>query len=219
MGWGVLMDNSEIIDKIKELTTQDRVLEIEELLISEIERTGYDTNLMIRLALAQLLIPINDPDKCIEYINIILENENNPYALMILCDVHHNYFSGIDSSLFDRINAVKTSDNIITSVIELIKSWYYENINDYESQKNCLLRSIQYNNKDVLNYFYLGKLFLKTDLILGKQLIKKALDNVKNIFQKNYKTDDCTNINNYINEMFRGVSITQPVYDWMKSFL
>ena len=213
------MVSKEIVNHIKQLYSQSKVYEIEELIESEIARLGYSSDLMIRLALIELAAPIKDYEKSINYLESILSHENNYSALLILSDIFHNYLGGIELDLYERLEKCQCKYEEMKSDIELAKAWYFEDNNNIEASKECLLRSIQFCSKNVWNYFYLGKLYFKTNPYLGRDYIIKAISNVQVVWRDYTDYDDCTDVNNYFKEMIKGTHITKPTYEWIKSFI
>ena len=95
-------------------------------------------------------------------------------------------------------------------MIELVKSWYYQRKGNNELYEKYLLNSISYCNKHVSNYTELANFYAKK----GKKdeavkFAKKAISNIKVVYTRGSITD-ITDVEDFINEFFKGTLITEP---------
>ena len=205
---------------IKKLSKNNSVYEIERLLEEMIEQGEYNSELLLRLALLELVPPIKDYYKSIKCIETILEHEENIYAILVLADIHHNYLGGVNEYTFDKLNSVVVTDNEIHALVEHSKSWYFQDIGKTEEYEKCLLNSIKYCECFVLNNFELGQYYIDhKQEHKGKEYIQRAIDNVMKVYEENFVIEDLTDIEEYINEMYKGIHLSKQVFDWIKSCL
>ena len=64
-------------------------------------------------------------------------------------------------------------------------------------------------------------LLLKALREVSFALLKKAIDNVKFVYEDgyNYSKYDCTSVQNYFNALIRGIHITYVVYESLEEYL
>jgi len=155
--------------------------------------------------------PWEDPELLSKYLNEIFKYDpDNIYATLILACTQDVFWGEITDTVFEKLNNLSSENSEILSMIELAKAWYYKCKDNNELYKKHLLSSISYCNKHVLNYTELADLYAeKRKKNEAKKLAQKALNNVKVVYTQNSITD-ITDIEEFINEYFKGIHITEP---------
>lgn len=139
------------------------------------------------------------------------------YSLLIMA------YPKIDGPLYGVLMKYPAEDDCsdLRSAIELVKARYLKERGDISRYESALLKSIEYGDYQVNNNAMLGKLYLEQGRIdEGKQLIKRALDNVKLIYTDENKTlFDKYDIDEFLNVHYRGIYITQEKYNELSSLI
>lgn len=173
------------------------------------------TEIWIRLALLNFRDPIGDYPKSIEFLQKVLEyDDNNLDTLLILSFITGWYWSESDTKLIDKIIFLSKGSSEIESIGYYLKAWTYYNV-DEENFSYYLKKSIEVFAYHVNNFVDLGSLYIRKGLVLeGQDLIKKAINNVKIIYPEDDSYEyDFTDKNEFINERLKGNHITKINYD------
>jgi len=215
------MNKQLLIKKIKDLTKiffkipigepDAYILEIIKNLIEEyLEKNPEDTDARLRLAMLEFTPPWEDPEVISTYLNEIFKYDpDNIYATLILACIQNTLWGKITDPVFKKLNNLSSKNSEIISMIELAKAWYYKYKNNNELYEKHLLSSISYCNKHVGNYRALGYLYTqKGEKNKAKKFARKALHNVKVIYDENSRITDITDVEKFINEYIKGTHIT-----------
>lgn len=211
-----------LLSKIIELGQCHDIEKIESLLEKELQKRPKDIDLLLRLSIIELALPLGDYPKSMFYLNKVLEyDKNNAYALILLGDINHSFLGGINDNLFEKLDQINLKDdNQLISIIELIKAWYHENNNDKSMYVRSLLKSIELDKDAVYNYKELAQYYLERDQKnKAYPLLERALKNIQLIYSKQNPKDDLTDVDQYIDEMLRGTKITQTNVDVIKDLI
>ena len=104
-------------------------------------------------------------------------------------------------------------------MIEYVKALDYELSNKVIYEKH-LIQSLNYYDKHVNNLKALGKYYLKHGQAKkGKELIDKAINNIKIIYDENYENTDITDINEFFDYYYKGTHTTKFVKEDMQELL
>lgn len=180
----------------------------EEIIEKKLENDKNNTDLWISLAVTELCVPLVDYVKSIECIKIIFDmDKNNITAIILECCINYFHLGGIDKKVFNKLKLININNKEILSVIKYIMSWYYESKN-VNKEKKLLKESIDLCNNYVMNYERLGRIYIiEGDIDKGKELIKKAIDNIQLIYKDDF-IYDFTDINEYMDENVKKTHLT-----------
>ncbi|MGN7761429.1 tetratricopeptide repeat protein [Paenibacillus sp. 22594] len=195
----------------KEISEAVRNYDIEKVeTIIEQQLLAYPNNidLLIRLAVAVLTIPLVDYPKSLACIHRIYEqDEKNVAATILECCVHYYHLAGIDEGLVRKINNIDVTNTYASSIKRLILSWRFA-VTDKEKQVEMLRQAIALDPNNVKSYIQLGRIFINQGNVLeGRSLIKKALENIKLVYDKN-TIFDFSDFNEYLNQKVRGIHLS-----------
>jgi len=227
------MDKKLLIEKIKDLTKiyykapigerDIYSLEVIKNLIDEyLAKNPEDADVRLRLVILIFIPPLEDPELLVKYLNEVLKYDpDNIYAVLILAYTEEIFWGGITDSVFSKLNNLSSKNSEIVSMIELAKSWYYQRKGNNELYEKHLLNSISYCDKHVSNYTELASFYAKKgEKDKAKKFAKKAIDNVKVIYDENSSITDVTDIEKFINEYIKGTHITdtnlESIYELLK---
>lgn len=165
-------------------------------------------DLLIRLAVAVLTVPLVDYPKSLACINrIYKQDEKNRAATILECCVHYYHLAGIDEKLARKINNIDVNNAYTDSIKRLILSWHFAVI-DREKQVEMLSQAIALDPNNVESYIQLGRIFIdQGNVTEGRSLIKKALKNIKLVYDKN-NIFDFSDFNEYLNQKVRGIHLS-----------
>jgi len=216
------MDKKLLIEKIKNLTKKyygksvgERDIytpeKIENLIDKYLVKNPEDTDVRLRLVMLEYNPGWEDPELIGKYLNEIFKYDpDNIYAALILAVTQDIFRGKITDTVFEKLNNLSSEDPEILSMIELAKAWYYKCKNNNELYEKHLLSSISYYNKHVKNYKDLAHLYAqKGKKNEAKKFAKKALHNVQVVYTRGSITD-ITDVEDFINERFKGTHITEP---------
>ncbi len=203
-------DKKIIISKVNELFKQDKIEEPERLLENYINQYPKDLDMLLRFAVFELNYPIYDHIKSIEAIDKILElDSNNIDTLLLLSYIKHFMLGDIDQKMLKKFAQVKTDDLQKLSMLEYVKSWFYDREKNYDMYEKTLLKSISLYSKHVYNNLDLGRFYLKQgNLIEAKKLLLSALNNIELVFPDVDYEYDCTDVNKIFYEFIKGTHTT-----------
>ncbi len=217
------MDNkNDLAAKIIELEKKNTREKVEVLLEGKLKEDPKNIDLWLRLAVLKLYFPFHDEYKSIEYLEEILKIEkDNPIALLLKAYINHYYLWGIDKELFDKLNSIHTSNNELNSMLKYVANlYYYEKKEDPEKEKQLLKESINLYTGHVWNYVCLAYLyFSKGQNLEAKELIKKALKNVKKVYSDDDLEYDLTDPNKFIEQNIKGIYLSRNQLKNIKEML
>lgn len=199
------MTNIKELDlAVKELD----VLKAEELIEDDLKDDENNIELWLKLSVTELCVPIVDYVKSLDCIEHIYETDkNNIYALIMECCIYQFHLGGIDEQLYSKLNNIEDCSKEIRSIIKYMMSWYYRE-NDIRNAISLLEESISLCDRYVSNYEKLGRIYLNQGNISeGKKLIKKALNNIELVYDKDF-ISDFTDINEYVAEYVTGIHVS-----------
>lgn len=198
----------------KKQNNKNVILQAEEKIEKYLNNNPFDTDIWLLFAMFEYQIPVKDTNKSIECLkNILKYDPSNSTAILLLAAFYNNEFGYIDDDLFTRLNTIKNQNNEIMSMIELAKSWHYGSLlkNNYVAQEESLIKSINLCPYCVRNYINLANLYLEQGKInKGKELLKKAINNIKNVYFENYDPLNINDIEEFFNTYFKGTHTTRP---------
>lgn len=192
----------ELEETIKNLDVEQAEVVIESQL-----KYNYNIDLLLKLAVTVLCVPLVDYNKSLACVKNVYEiDENNFQAIILECCIHYYHLGGIDSELFSKLNRINNVSDKDLSIVKYVMSWYYEN-NDIKNYMLCLQESTNLCKEYVENYKDLGLLYLKQGQISkGLEYLKKALSNIQQVYSDDIH--DFTSVQEYFDEMITGIRIT-----------
>ena len=209
--------------QLNELINKKNFHQAEIIIENILKNEPQNTELWLIYAKMELTIPLVDFIKSMECLNQILEyDKTNFEAILLLCCIKHFWLGGVDDELMAKLDSIKTNDKEKLSMIEYVKSWYYDIKEDNKMYEQVLLKSIELFSGHVFNYKALGQFYIKHGRIKeGKELIKLALKNVQFIYSKDsdFANYDHINLNQYFNQLVKGTYISLVVYESIKENL
>lgn len=193
--------------EIYQTIINNNVKEAESILDRYIIKDKENIDLLLRLAVTVITVPLLDVDKglhCIKKVQNIAQY--NVKAKLLECCIYKYNFGGINEELYYDLCNLKTNNIKELSMIEFVKSW--KCLNDKKNQMFFLERSIDIDDTLVWNNIYLGRLRLELGNIEeGISLLYNGINNIKHIFS-NYDIFDFTNYDMYISEHIEGSYMT-----------
>lgn len=199
--------------------------EAQQVLFDYLKNHPKDTDSWLLLIMIETNPPLEDPFEIVKYANHILAYDpTNIYALLFLDFAQDVFLGGIQEDTYHRLCLAQSSDFEERSMIELAKANYFSQKNDVANYEKTLKKSIEYCSSHVKNLSDLGVLYLNQGKFTqGKELICKALDNVKNIkhFSDPYKPSeqDATDMNDFFDYYYKGTTLRDAKYDYLKSLI
>ena len=196
-------------------------VKMETLIEEYLKDNPDDVEMLIILALTVDTVPLADCEKAVTILKKVLEiDPHNAYALIICAYIEtHNMVMSDD--IFERLCAIHNDDPEIMSMIEFVKAWGHETYKDYENYEKSLLKSIELCKHHSRNYKSLGYLYIKRGRVYeGKELLKKALLNIKHIYSQNPENKhEIYDINEFLNERIKGIHVTEPNFEFLEERL
>ena len=222
--------NKKILEQAKIIAREDtseKLEEAQQLLLRYLTDNPKDTEAWLLLIRIECNPPLYYPDLIIQYSNKILEYEpNNALAVLFIAYAEYYLLGGISADTYSKLNHAKSDDVELMAMIEIAKSRYFEQIKDIDNFEKALKKSIEYSDKQTLNFYSLGILYLNKGRIEeGRKLIEKGLKNVKRIFPvaSNDFSDneiyDPTNFDALFNEFYARTTISRDQYTHLQNIV
>ncbi len=172
-----------------------------------------DTNAWLRL----ILIEEYDDDRLAGkwFDKLRLYNPNTIYTLLILA------YSDVSGHLYNSLRLSTHEDPKIMAAIKYAMSRYLKKRGDLRRYEQVLLKSIEYFPNHVKSLAALGEFYLDNGRIdEGIKFITKAINNVKVVYtNENRNRYDKYDIQEFVNEHYKGIHITQENYNQLKSLI
>lgn len=196
-------------EKLTQAIKNYDVEEAEAILENQLSINKDDTDLWLKLAVTELSVPLVDYIKSLECIDKIYAlDKDNIFAVLLECCINYYHLGGIDEKLFNKLKSIDIDDTEMKSILKYVMSWHYKGV-DINSQQDLLEESIKIYKNNVRVYEDLGKIFInKGEINKGKDLIKKAVKNIKAVYDENL-VYDFTDINEYFNEKLKGIHLSR----------
>jgi len=211
----------DLISKIIELSKNNNLVKIEALIEKQLNQDPNNIELLLRLAVLEVDPPFADPAKSIALLEKVLTiDKNNAIAALLIAYVNYYCIAGIDEKLMSKLNSMHTDDSEINSMLKYVVSWFYMD-RDPKMEEQFLQKSINIYKGHVYNHVHLAKLYFKIGRnIEARDLIKKALKNIKKIYSKENDFEyDASDIYEFLNERIKGIYLTIPILESIKELL
>lgn len=200
-------------EKLEEQKLKER---LEEQIITD----PNNIDLLLRLALFELEPPEGDPDKCIEYLNRILNlDENNVIALLFFAHLHEYVVFFIPDKLLTKIETLYTDNAEHNSMLKYVASWSYGEFrkNNLTKEEKLLNESIEIYSGHVWNYVHLARLCAEQGRIVESQkLAQKALANIQKVYSYDALEYDPTKITDFLNTEIKGINLNDVQFGIVK---
>ena len=209
--------NLQWFDKTND--TSIPLVKMETLIEEYLKDNPNDVEMLIILALTVDTVPLADCEKAIASLKKALNiDPHNAYAL-ILCAYIETHNMVISEDIFEKLCVIH-NDNLETmSMINFVKAWYFEENDDEKGYEEALLKSIELCKHHSRNYKSLGFYYVKKGKIYeGKELLKKALLNIKHIYTEDER-HEIYDINQFLNERIKGIHVTEPNFEFLEERL
>lgn len=209
----------KLFSQIQSLYQKSDHAELYALASRVIEKEKFsDPEAWLKIAWLTLKPPIADHIKTLECLEKAFNlGPDNPTTWILFAFTYEYACLGpLDEKHYLKI--ISLSDSIsdleFRSMLKYAASWYcsYHKKNP-RIEEMLLLESIQLYDKDVNNYLHLARLYLNNERFLqALPYFKKAISNVKKIYCDN-EIRNPSDINEFLNEMIRGIHLTNVVYN------
>lgn len=233
MGGGVSIQGSIIRDKQSGKWTEEKsvmnsnhleqaimkwdIPETERILKESLQKRPNEISMWLKLSLTELQYPYCDYKEALLCLDHIYEiDHSNLDALLLEAGIRWHNMGYIDKSTFDRIRRIDCPDHKTRAMIYYMESLYYQGEKDLNNQKRMLQKSIEEYDQYVYPFKDLGTLlFLESNHRDGKEMLKKAVNNVKTVFMPG--TDyDFTDIDLYIAEFITGTGLSASNFEYLQ---
>lgn len=130
---------NEFYEEISEAINNYNIEKVETIIESQLVIEPNNIDLLLRLAVTVLTVPLVDYAKSIVCLNRIFEYDKKNVAATILeCCIHYYHLAGIDENLVNKIKCIDDTDSDICSLKKLILSWYFEDKDKTKKLKCCV---------------------------------------------------------------------------------
>ncbi|QQR49071.1 hypothetical protein IPF37_05980 [bacterium] len=180
-------------------------------------------DLLFKLAILEIHPPNGDDIKCIAYLEQILAlDTDNVQALLLLSYLkHYTLFEHADEHLMNKLTSLKSSSDESDSMLRYAASWFFQFKGDDEKETFSLQESIALDQRNVWSYVYLAdNYFTQGKNLEAKELIHKALGNIKKIYTDNeiFEYDE-PDLNDFLNHYVKGIYVTPQQVNLIKKRL
>lgn len=180
-----------------------------------LSENSKDTQVLIQFSQFQRSY-YHDHDLAQQILLDVLKYEpNNIFAALIFAYMAFTFLHLDQEKAFRILQALKTNDRKLLSMIEYVKAFYH--LNDKVAHEDFLKKSIEYCDKFVWNYVDLGCCYgEKTER--GKKFIKKGLANIQSLFIyfRNMKYESKIRTKeDFVNEFITGTNFKASRYKEM----
>ncbi|MCX5924857.1 MAG: hypothetical protein NT124_00975 [Candidatus Dependentiae bacterium] len=185
----------------------------QQLLMNHLTINQYDTEAWLLLARLECNPPFYDQDRIIHYVQHVLSYDpSNAYALLLWAYVDHYLMGNSDDDFYDKLCMAHSDDWEIMSMLELAKARYFE-LRDSKKCEEALKKSIEYCSTHAMNFYMLGKMYVKQGKIKeGNLLIEHGLQNIQRL-RRCQDVDtwqlDYVSIQGLLDEFFSGISTNE----------
>ncbi len=150
----------------------------------------YDSEILIRFALALYIGPFNSLDESIRYLTCFLNHYSDSSIALLLAYLQDIWVDGVDAVLFKKLCALEICNKEMQSMIELSKSWYYKK-NDKNEYEQSLLNAIEFFPDYVQHYIDLGTYYFEQNKIVqARAALRMGLKNIKGPITEQLLYDD-----------------------------
>lgn len=189
------MNREEINKKLNDLTMEWNravgdsnlpLLAIESLLLEYLKTHPYDTDLWIKLALAQNTVPLADWPGAINSLNQVLGYDPTNAKALLLKAYIHDIWGKEDAQLNEKLTTLQGLNVQEQALIFYVQSWYYSRLSN-EAQKELMLKkSIAVYPKFVSPHLDLAELYCEQKKYAPACWhYTRALKNIRSVFNEN----------------------------------
>jgi tetratricopeptide (TPR) repeat protein len=207
------------IKQIIEFGRCDNPKKIKSFLENKLQQDPNNIEFLFLSALIEFFQPYPDYDRSIKFLEkmITASKELEVFATIFFAYVEDKHFY-IEEALLHRLKNFETTNNEINSMIYYAQAWPYivdkPNMAKQKLAEQYLEKSINLCPNYVWNYIKLARLYIKTERKQeAKQLIQKALHNIKKIDSKSISIYD---LNEFLNKCIKGIWLHEAQLEIIK---
>ncbi|QQR49070.1 hypothetical protein IPF37_05975 [bacterium] len=192
------------------------------ILEKKLNQNGKNIDLLFKLALLEIEPPEGDDVKCIAYLEQILAlDKDNVQALILFAYLHYyNLFEHAEEDLINKLISLKSPSDELNSMLRYAASWAFQFKGNSEKQIFFLKESIALDPKNVFHYVGLAYNYFEQGKDLeAKELVKKALGNIKKVYTDDPSEYDETNLNDFLGNNIKGTYLTQQMVNIIQKML
>lgn len=188
----------------------------------KLDQNPRNIDILFQLALLEIMPPEGDDIKCTAYLEQILAlDKDNIEALLLLAYLkYYCLFEEADEHLMNKLSSFKSSSAELDSILRYAASWFFQFKGNDEQEIFFLKESISLDQKNVWPYFKLAQsYFSQSKNLEAKELIRKALGNIKKVYDDSFDDYDKTSLNDFLNHNIRGIYVTKPQKEIIEEML
>lgn len=217
-----MITQEKIIIKLREFYKQNRVFkkndtpflnELKFELQEYLRDKPLDTKLLLNYALASYLTPIGSLDETFNLLDkVLLIEPNNFYAIILSAYLQDTWCGGINKKTYILLDNLKEETASHQSIVEMIKSWNYSNIDIRKEQ--ALIKAILLDPSYPQHHIDLGMLYLSQDKHKeGREYINIGLKKIKKIINDDDSPLEELDCETFINVFIKGYYTQHSIYN------
>lgn len=223
------MNKQEIlITALKEFYIKNRILDkqddlqikkLKDQLDEYAQKNPMDTEFLLYYALAAYVSSIGQMEDAITFLKRIISiDANNFYAIIFCAYLEDTWYGGIHEETFALLNNLTNKENRAhQSILELLKSWYFANKDDFKKEQS-LLKAISLDTDYPQHYIELGmQLVTQNKTNEGLELIKVGLSKIKKIINNNDSPLKKLDMESFIDVFIKGFVTQRSIYDHLNA--
>ena len=204
---------------LKNLLKHRQFGQIEELLLSQLEKSSNNKDLLMKLAMIRLQFPFEDYISAINYLNDIIYIDNFNFEAIIIKLYLQNYYLADMDGDFDKIICCDWKNVYKMAVVYYIHSWKFHYI--YDSNEDGREKEIEWLKKSIEIYPYLVNPYIKlARLYVKKNCLDKArqcyLNAISCVKSVEFTDEDAINSQAFIDEYITGVRLSSLNFESLK---
>ena len=206
-----------------------------------LENHPTDIDMWLRMAVFELTSLFSYYPKSLGCINTVLDTEPSNFTAIMLLTCVDRFHAPVSHNLLDKLSSIKTDDPEKLSMIEYVKSWSYEQIEEnkysklngdssegfykspenYKQYESALKKSIKHYQHHINNYEFLAHLYAKCNRKKeAVELLKVAIKNANALDKENSNDkEDESSPQNYLNWLVKGTCIYASTYESLGEYL
>ncbi|QQR49068.1 hypothetical protein IPF37_05965 [bacterium] len=188
----------------------------------ELHQDPQNIYLLFKLALLEIEPPRGDDVKCTKHLEQILAFDiDNAQALILLAYLKNTcLFEEADEHFMNKLTSLKSSSNELNSMLRYVASCFFQFKGNREKQIFFLEESIALDPENVWSYFDLAqRYFSQSKNLEAKELIHKALKNIKKVYDDSFDDYDKTSLNDFLNHNIKGIYVTKEQKEIIEEML
>ena len=231
----------EEVNRLVKTRNGDAIDKAEMLLEDYLKEKPKEVDMWVRLAVFELTSLFSYYPKSLGCINTVLDTEPSNFTAIMLLTCVDRFHAPVSHNLLDKLSSIKTDDPEKLSMIEYVKSWSYEQIEEnkysklngdssegfykspenYKQYESALKKSIKHYQHHINNYEFLAHLYAKCNRKKeAVELLKVAIKNANALDKENSNDkEDESSPQNYLNWLVKGTCIYASTYESLGEYL